>query len=170
MDLRTEVGRVSRAGFPRRGRDPDPEPRRKIAQPLFSRARSSRSRLQLPARCVLDGEIVVAKDGGLDFDALQLRIHPAASRVKLLVARRSRPRSCSSICSAKAIAICAPSRSESRRKKLESLLSSADAAHPPHAGDHESSIAADWFRRFEGAGLDGVMAKPSRAPTSRTSA
>src|SRR5919198_6711063 len=41
-------------------------------------------RAQLPARCVLDGEIVVAKDGGLDFEALQLRIHPAASRVKLL--------------------------------------------------------------------------------------
>src|SRR5438132_7886398 len=41
-------------------------------------------RSQLPARCVLDGEIVIAKDGGLDFDALQLRLHPAASRVKLL--------------------------------------------------------------------------------------
>src|SRR5271154_1807554 len=41
-------------------------------------------RAQLPARCVLDGEVVIAKDGGLDFDALQLRLHPAASRVKLL--------------------------------------------------------------------------------------
>ena len=41
-------------------------------------------RAQLPDRCVLDGEIVIAKDGGLDFEALQLRIHPAASRVKLL--------------------------------------------------------------------------------------
>src|SRR5918998_6697109 len=41
-------------------------------------------RAQLPARCVLDGEIVIAKNGALDFDALQLRIHPAASRVKLL--------------------------------------------------------------------------------------
>src|SRR5882724_3055394 len=41
-------------------------------------------RSQLPARCVLDGEIVVARNGALDFDALQLRIHPAASRVKLL--------------------------------------------------------------------------------------
>src|SRR5213592_2353624 len=39
---------------------------------------------QLPARCVLDGEIVMARDGGLDFEALQLRIHPAAARVKLL--------------------------------------------------------------------------------------
>jgi ATP-dependent DNA ligase len=41
-------------------------------------------RAQLPARCVLDGEIVLAKDGGLDFEALQLRLHPAASRVKML--------------------------------------------------------------------------------------
>src|SRR6202048_4774317 len=41
-------------------------------------------RLALPARCVLDGEIVIAEDGGLDFDALQLRLHPAASRVRLL--------------------------------------------------------------------------------------
>src|ERR1700676_3765111 len=41
-------------------------------------------RPQLPARCVLDGEIVIAKDGRLDFEALQLRLHPAASRVKLL--------------------------------------------------------------------------------------
>src|ERR1700736_2751662 len=41
-------------------------------------------RAQLPARCVLDGEIVIAKDSGLDFEALQLRLHPAASRVKLL--------------------------------------------------------------------------------------
>ena len=43
-------------------------------------------RSQLPARCVLDGEIVIVKNGGLDFDALQLRLHPAASRVKLLSA------------------------------------------------------------------------------------
>src|SRR5450432_1679049 len=41
-------------------------------------------RSQLPARCVLDGEIVIATNGGLDFEALQLRLHPAASRVKLL--------------------------------------------------------------------------------------
>ena len=62
---------------------------------------------QLPERCVLDGEIVIARDGALDFEALQLRLHPAASRVKMLVAARSRRRSCSSICSAKATATCA---------------------------------------------------------------
>ena len=116
-------------------------------------------RAQLPARCVLDGEIVVAKDGGLDFEALQLRIHPAASRVKLLSQQipvsivffdllsegdedlRSDP-------------------FQSRRQRLESLLSSA--APPIHLtpATSESKVASDWFRRFEGAGLDGVMAKP----------
>jgi ATP-dependent DNA ligase len=113
---------------------------------------------QLPARCVLDGEVVIAQDGALDFDALQLRIHPAESRVKLLSQEipasivffdllaegdrdlRSMP-------------------FQDRRRMLESLLSSA--APPIHLtpATRESSIAADWFRRFEGAGLDGVIAK-----------
>ncbi|HXB74641.1 MAG TPA: ATP-dependent DNA ligase [Candidatus Acidoferrales bacterium] len=114
---------------------------------------------QLPARCVLDGEIVIATDGGLDFEALQLRLHPAASRVKLLSKQipssivffdllsegdrdlRSEP-------------------FERRRQELERLLSSA--APPIHLtpATRELSVASDWFRRFEGAGLDGVMAKP----------
>ena len=99
------------------------------------------------------------RDGGLDFDALQLRLHPAASRVKLLSQQIPR-RSCSSICFARAIAICAGSRSRSGAAELESLLSTA--APPIHLtpATHESSVASDWFRRFEGAGLDGVMAKP----------
>src|SRR5262249_35809395 len=116
-------------------------------------------RAELPARCVLDGEVVIVRDGGLDFDALQLRIHPAASRVKLLSQEipasvvffdllsegerdlRSEP-------------------FEERRRELESLLSSA--APPVHVtpATRETSVASDWFRRFEGAGLDGVMAKP----------
>ena len=86
MDLRTEVGWVSRAGLPRRdeiliqSRDGKSLNRYfpELLEPLQT---------QLPARCVLDGEIVIAKNGGLDFEALQLRIHPAASRVKLLVPR-----------------------------------------------------------------------------------
>ena len=116
-------------------------------------------RSQLPARCVLDGEIVVAKNGALDFDALQLRIHPAQSRVKLLsqaipaaivlfdlLAEGDRD--------LRGMAF------QDRRSMLESLLSSV--APPIHLtpATSESSIAADWFRRFEGAGLDGVIAKP----------
>jgi ATP-dependent DNA ligase len=115
-------------------------------------------RSQLPARCVLDGEIVVARNGALDFDALQLRIHPAASRVMLL--SREIP----------AAIVFFDLLSENgrdlrnvafqqRRRELESLL--ARAAPPLHVtpATTDRKTAADWFRRFEGAGLDGVMAK-----------
>jgi len=114
---------------------------------------------QLPARCVLDGEIVIAKDNALDFDALQLRIHPAQSRVKLL--SREIPASIvffdllsEGDRDLRNIAF------EDRRSMLESLLSSV--ASPIHLtpATKESKIATDWFRRFEGAGLDGVVAKP----------
>jgi ATP-dependent DNA ligase len=114
---------------------------------------------QLPARCVLDGEIVVARNGALDFDALQLRIHPAASRVKLL--SQEIPASIvffdllgEGDRDLRNMAF------QDRRGMLESLLSSA--APPIHLTPttSERSIAADWFRRFEGAGLDGVIAKP----------
>jgi ATP-dependent DNA ligase len=116
-------------------------------------------RSQLPARCALDGEIVVAKNDGLDFEALQLRIHPAASRVKLL--SQEIPASIVFF-----DLLCDGDRDlrgepfQSRRQALESLLSSA--APPIHLtpATYESSVASDWFRRFEGAGLDGVMAKP----------
>jgi ATP-dependent DNA ligase len=114
---------------------------------------------QLPARCVLDGEIVVAKDEGLDFEELQLRIHPAASRVKLL--SRESPASIVFF-----DLLCEGARDwrdqafERRRSKLESLL--VRALPPIHLtpATRELGIASDWFRRFEGAGLDGVMAKP----------
>ena len=114
---------------------------------------------QLPARCALDGEIVVARNRALDFDALQLRIHPAQSRVKLL--SQEIPASivffdvlCEGDRDLRGVAF------QDRRKMLESLLSSA--APPIHLtpATSDSSIAADWFRRFEGAGLDGVIAKP----------
>jgi ATP-dependent DNA ligase len=116
-------------------------------------------RLQLPARCVLDGEIVVAKNSGLDFDALQLRIHPAQSRVKLLA--QEIPASIvffdllgEGDRDLRGMAF------QERRRMLESLLSSA--APPIHLTPATSDLsrAADWFRRFEGAGLDGVIAKP----------
>jgi ATP-dependent DNA ligase len=114
---------------------------------------------QLPSRCALDGEIVVARDGGLDFEALQLRIHPAASRVKML----------SEEIPASIVffdLLCVGDRNlcslpfETRRAELESLL--AKAAPPLHLtpATSDAAVAADWFRRFEGAGFDGVMAKP----------
>jgi ATP-dependent DNA ligase len=116
-------------------------------------------RAQLPDRCVLDGEIVVAKNSGLDFDALQLRIHPAASRVKLL--SQEIPASIVFF-----DLLCEGDRDlrgmpfQERRRELESLL--ASAVPPIHLTPATSdlSVAADWFSRFEGAGLDGVIAKP----------
>jgi ATP-dependent DNA ligase len=116
-------------------------------------------RAQLPDRCVLDAEIVVAKNEGLDFDALQLRIHPAASRVKLL--SQEIPASIVSFDllsegdrDLRGMAF------QERRLKLESLL--ASAVPPIHLTPATSDpvVAADWFSRFEGAGLDGVIAKP----------
>jgi ATP-dependent DNA ligase len=116
-------------------------------------------RSQLPARCALDGEIVIARDSGLDFEALQLRLHPAASRVKRL--SQEIPASIVFF-----DLLCEGDRDlrgepfQSRRQRLESLLSSA--APPIHLtpATYDTNVASDWFRRFEGAGLDGVMAKP----------
>jgi ATP-dependent DNA ligase len=116
-------------------------------------------RAQLPARCVLDGEVVIAKDGGLDFDALQLRLHPAASRVKLL--SQEIPASIvffDLLCEGNRDFRCEPFRK--RRQELELLLSSVEPPLHVTPATHETSVAADWFGRFEGAGFDGVMAKP----------
>lgn len=114
---------------------------------------------QLPQRCVLDGEIVIAGTHGLDFDALQLRLHPAASRVKKLSAEM--PASVvffDLLCEGERDLTPAPF--SERRAALESLL--AGASPPIHVtpATRDRAVASDWFRRFEGAGLDGVMAKP----------
>jgi ATP-dependent DNA ligase len=118
---------------------------------------------QLPPRCVLDGEVVIAKAGGLDFEALQLRIHPAASRVALLA--REIPASLvfwDVLCEGERDLRALPFRE--RRRALETLL--ARARPPLHVtpATEERGVAADWFRRFEGAGLDGVVAKPAAGP------
>ena len=115
-------------------------------------------RAQLPERCVLDGEIVIASARGLDFDALQLRIHPAASRVKMLADQTP----------ASIVFFDLLSEGnddlmerpfEERRRRLEKLL--AHAAKPVHVtpATRDRTVAEDWFKRFEGAGFDGVMAK-----------
>jgi ATP-dependent DNA ligase len=115
-------------------------------------------RSQLPARCVLDGEIVVARRGALDFDALQMRIHPAASRVKLLSQQTPASIVCFDLLAEGARDL-RDTAFEDRRRRLESLLSSA--APPIHLtpATRDLATARDWFRRFEGAGLDGVVAK-----------
>jgi ATP-dependent DNA ligase len=117
----------------------------------------------LPAGCVVDGEIVIATSKGLDFDALQLRLHPAASRIAKLSGEtpaafvafdllalawedvRGRPQ-------------------DERRALLEQML--ADTRPPIHLTPmtRDPAAATEWLARFEGAGLDGVVAKPERGP------
>jgi ATP-dependent DNA ligase len=112
----------------------------------------------LPGQCVLDGEVVIATEAGLDFDALQLRIHPAASRVKLL--SQQTPASVvffDLLCEGSDDLTREPF--QTRRKRLESLLSSAKPPVHITPATQDRNVASDWFRRFEGAGLDGVMAK-----------
>ena len=115
---------------------------------------------QLPTRCVLDGEVVVAQGGALDFDSLQLRIHPAASRVKLL--SEQIPASIvffDLLAEGKTDLRGTPF--EERRRKLESLLGSAKPPLHLTPVTTDFAVASDWFSRFEGAGLDGVVAKPA---------
>ncbi|HET7434736.1 MAG TPA: ATP-dependent DNA ligase [Thermoanaerobaculia bacterium] len=114
----------------------------------------------LPERCVVDGEIVIAGKNGLDFEALLLRIHPAASRVKLLAEETP-----ASFVVWDLLAIddddLREVRLETRRARLEAAVK--PPVHlSPSTRDREQ--AADWFQRFEGAGLDGVMAKRLDSP------
>ena len=113
---------------------------------------------ELPKQCVLDGEIVVSKGDSLDFDALQLRVHPAASRVKLLA--QEIPASVvffDLLCEGESDLRSEPFRA--RRARLESVLKKANPPLFITPSTTDRARAADWFKRFEGAGLDGVMAK-----------
>jgi ATP-dependent DNA ligase len=113
---------------------------------------------QLPARCVLDGEIVIAREGGLDFEALQLRLHPAASRVKLLSQQIPAAMVFFDLLSEDSRDLRGQSFEE-RRRQLEALLAAATPPIHLTPATRDSGLASDWFRRFEGAGLDGVIAK-----------
>jgi ATP-dependent DNA ligase len=115
-------------------------------------------RAGLPERCVVDGEIVIMAEHGLDFDLLQLRLHPAESRVLKLAAEtpadfvafdllaegdddlRSRPQA-------------------ERRERLEQALAHASRGLHVTPCRRDREVAQEWFHRFEGAGLDGVVAK-----------
>jgi ATP-dependent DNA ligase len=117
----------------------------------------------LPARAVVDGEIVIATDHGLDFDLLQLRLHPAASRVAKLAEEtpssfvafdllaegdrdlRDRPQA-------------------QRRAAHEKAMSGASGSVHVTPCSRDRKVAGEWFHRFEGAGLDGVIAKHETTP------
>jgi ATP-dependent DNA ligase len=115
-------------------------------------------REQLPDRCVLDGEIVIVGAGGLDFEALLLRIHPADSRVRLLAAQTPASYVAWDLLALGDEDLRRVPQGE-RRARLEATL--AGVRPPIHLtpATNDRGLAADWFERFEGAGLDGVIAK-----------
>ncbi|WP_329348564.1 ATP-dependent DNA ligase [Streptomyces sp. NBC_01261] len=114
---------------------------------------------RVPERCVLDGEIVIARDGRLDFDALSERIHPAESRVRTLAERTP-----ASFVAFDLLALADESLLDvplgDRRALLERAL--AGVTTPVHLAPATTDIdvARRWFEQYEGAGLDGVVAKP----------
>src|SRR5262245_26667691 len=112
----------------------------------------------LPQGCVVDGEIVIAGEQGLDFDALQLRLHPAASRVAKLAKATPSSFVAFDLLAADGADLREQPQVE-RRRRLEQLL--AEVAPPVHLTPvtRDRVLARDWLDRFEGAGLDGVIAK-----------
>ncbi len=122
-------------------------------------------RASLPGRCVVDGEIVIAGPDGLAFESLLLRIHPAASRVAMLAAE-----SPASFVAWDLMALddrdLRFEPQETRRATLETALKAAGGDPSVHLtpATRDAAVARDWFARFEGAGLDGVIAKPLDAP------
>jgi ATP-dependent DNA ligase len=116
----------------------------------------------LPERCVLDGEVVIATDGRLDFDALLLRIHPAKSRVALL-AKESPASFVAFDCLSLDGEDLRSHPQADRRRALERALKKAKPPVHLTPMTTDPEVARDWFKRFEGAGLDGVMAKPKAA-------
>ncbi|MEP6791636.1 MAG: ATP-dependent DNA ligase [Ramlibacter sp.] len=117
----------------------------------------------LPRGCVIDGEIVVATAKGLDFDALQQRLHPAASRVAKLAQETPAAFVAFDLLAAGGKSVMALPQSE-RRARLEQLLGSVQPPVYLTPMTRDCAVAADWLQRFEGAGLDGVIAKPDSAP------
>src|SRR5438067_3040879 len=114
---------------------------------------------ELPERCVVDGEVVIATADGLDFEALQLRLHPAASRVALLAERTP-----ASFIAFDLLALGDKDLTERPFARRRALLEDAvRGARPPvhlTPATTDRALALRWFEQFEGAGLDGVVAKP----------
>jgi ATP-dependent DNA ligase len=117
----------------------------------------------LPDGCVVDGEIVIATPHGLDFDLLQLRLHPAASRVAKLAKETPSSFVAFDLLAAGGRDI-REAPFEERRAQLEAMLSRSKAPLHLTPMTRDRDVAVEWLSRFEGAGLDGVMAKPVRLP------
>jgi ATP-dependent DNA ligase len=113
---------------------------------------------QMPQRCVIDGEVVVAGPQGLDFEMLSQRIHPAASRIEMLSRQwPARLVAFDLISAGDRNLMTAPFAQ--RRSELEAVLGRAEPPIHLTPITSDPATAADWFERFEGAGLDGVVAK-----------
>ena len=117
---------------------------------------------RLPPGTVVDGEVVIATRNGLDFDALQLRLHPAASRVAKLAKESPSSFVAFDLLAVDGTSLLAEPQHQ-RRAKLEALLSSSAPPVYLTPATRDRSVAAEWLERFEGAGLDGVIAKPADA-------
>ena len=115
-------------------------------------------RERLPAGCVIDGEIVIATAKGLDFDALQLRLHPAASRVAKLAEATPAGFVAFDLLAVDGLDLRSRPQSE-RRTRLEALLGESVPPIYLTPMTRDRALAVEWLERFEGAGLDGVIAK-----------
>jgi ATP-dependent DNA ligase len=120
-------------------------------------------RAQLPDRCVIDGELVIVTGSGLNFDNLQLRLHPAESRVRKLSAELPASFVAFDLLAIGDEDLLELPFSERRQRLAEALAGVEPPVHlTPATTDRD--VAADWFTRFEGAGLDGLIAKDATLP------
>ena len=117
---------------------------------------------RLPAGCVVDGEIVIARADHLDFDALQQRLHPAASRVAKLAVETPASFVAFDVLAAGGRDLTGVPQAE-RRQRLETLLARAGPPLYLTPMTRDRATAARWLEQFEGAGLDGVIVKPPDA-------
>jgi ATP-dependent DNA ligase len=116
---------------------------------------------RLPADCVLDGEVIVITNHGLDFDMLQQRIHPAESRIKRLAAEIPASFVAFDVLAGGRSVMDQPQRR--RRALLEQMLKQPEPPLYLTPVTEDPAVAARWLEQFEGAGLDGVMVKPGGA-------
>ncbi len=118
---------------------------------------------ELPPRCVVDGEIVISAAGALDFEALQLRLHPAASRVRMLAEQTP-----ASFIAFDLLALGNDDYTArpfiQRRAALVDALADAGPTFHVTPATTDPATAQRWFAEFEGAGLDGIVAKPLTIP------
>jgi len=113
----------------------------------------------LPQRSVLDGEVVIAGDGGLQFEALLLRIHPAESRVRMLAEQSPASFVAWDLLALDDVDLRATPQGERRALLERELAGELDPSVHLTPATTDRALAVDWFDRFEGAGLDGVIAK-----------